>query len=171
MIAFNRLKNAIKCKVYGNFIVFNCPTRIVCTLFSTGHVNATGIKMLDQINDTADKVMSQLNDALQESSLSIDKKGTRVDNISAAGFYGPIRENFLKIISRMKLIECVYDNVLKVSYNNQKFPGLFIKTQPAMIIAYKSGKFVIVGSRTLKSLKQTASIVRLIFLHSNKNIK
>lgn len=176
LITFNRLKKNLRCKVYGNFIVFRIPNTTVCTLFSTGHVNATGIKKLALIDRAAEAIRVELNKSLlprdshTSAGLFMGDKGITVDNISATGFFQPIKDNFVKIISQLHLISKVHNKVLKVNYNNQKFPGLFIKTKLAMVIAYKSGKFVIVGCGNTESLKKTAVVISHIFLSPSHGI-
>ena len=118
------------CKNYKNFLVIkDVFTYIIFKMNKNNenHINITKIPNLDSvaiaiasIQDITDcHVISQT-----------------IDNIIASTF---IKKNLdLQSISKL---------FTNVKYNNEKFPGLFIKYKIGTVILFHSGKIVIVGSK------------------------
>jgi len=50
-----------------------------------------------------------------------------------------------------------------VKYNNQKFPGLFIKYKKGTALVFFSGKVVIVGCKNQTEIKEIAFLLSEIF--------
>ena len=71
-------------------------------------------------------------------------KQIKVDNIIATlNIQKPID---LVSVCEKKLFE-------SIKYNNEKFPGLFVKFKEGTAILFHSGKIVLVGCKTKKDLK------------------
>ena len=129
----------IKQKNFGNFrivyssftyIFFNTSTNIL-------HCNVTKIKKYNQIYSSK-KVLKNIFPKLKVLS-------TKVDNICGTKYIGG---NICLDILFKDLVEA-NSTQFKVTYNSQKFPGLFIKfygkTLTGTLIVFKSGKINSVG--------------------------
>lgn len=148
-------KKSLFYKRYNNFIVIK--DNFVYTIFRPGknklnHINVTKIKSIDDI----DKAIENLNFF----GLSIIKSSLNIDNIT--GSFNLKKEVYLK-----KVIEIIQEDeqfrTIKVSYNNEKFPGLFLKVKEiGTIIIFYSGKVVFVGCKTLTNLECLASLTRVL---------
>jgi TATA-box binding protein (TBP) (component of TFIID and TFIIIB) len=142
-------------KRYNNFIVPR--DNFVYTIFRSGknnsnHVNITKIKHLNQVEKAINN--------LKNLSLNVNEKSLRIDNIT--GSTNLKKEvNIENIITFLSLNE-KFKNI-KVSYNNEKFPGLFLKINYlGTIIFFHSGKIVFVGCKTEENLECLASLSRVL---------
>lgn len=148
-IVFNKLsKKGYNCKKYQNFLVIK--TKFTFILFKTNskgenHVNVTKIPKLSYIKE-AIKIIKKL-------TLCIVKSKT-VDNIIATTSVNK-NLNLRKIVRDKKFS--------KIKYNNEKFPGLFLKFKKATAILFHSGKIVIVGSKSKKNIE---CLIKKIFANT-----
>jgi TATA-box binding protein (TBP) (component of TFIID and TFIIIB) len=138
IVSNNLLEKGYYCKRYQNFLVIK--TKFTFILFKTNskgenHVNITKIPQLSYIKE-AIKVIKKL-------TLCTVKSKT-IDNIIATTSANH-NLNLKKIVSDKKFS--------KIKYNNEKFPGLFLKFEKATAILFHSGKIVIVGSKSEKNIK------------------
>ena len=133
------LKNRISSHLvrHGNLIVLKY--KFVFIIFETsGFINATGIKSLEEIRKCL-KVFRII--------LNIRKRDIRnitVDNITASGNFDQ-QLNLYKIRQKIHANHNLQKSVL-ANYNRDIFPGLFLKYKKiGTIILFSSGKYSIVG--------------------------
>lgn len=153
-------KNNFKTKIFSNFIIF--VSKFVFTIFKNkqnnnyNHINITKIKTKEEAKESL-KILKFLGFELVEKTLQID-------NIT--GSIDLKKEIILKEL--IKSIETyTFNGELKVSYNNEIFPGLFCKVikeskKIGTIIIFHSGKIVFVGCKKISSLKCLESLVLAI---------
>lgn len=129
----NCLRNKdISYKVYPNFISFKLKHNYI--IFKSGrretnHINITKIK------DFKDFIKAIVN--IQKIyPLKIQK--VDIDNIIATG-------NLSKTINLQKF--SASKKYLKIKYNSETFPGLFIRFERGTVILFHTGKFVVVGCK------------------------
>lgn len=138
-IVVNILTNKnIEYKNYNNYIVFKKIFTYI--LFKKGkhnhnHVNVTKISTLFNINNVLKEIKELINCEIIK---------TQIDNIIAT--YSLNKELILKDIILKKIFE-------KTKYNNEKFPGLFVKFEEGTAIIFHSGKIVLVGCKSIENLK------------------
>lgn len=138
--ALKRLeKKSVTVKTYSNFISFKANT-YTYVLFKKGktkqtHINITQIPSLDLVK-TAINIIVRL--------LKCCVLNYTIDNIIAT--------------SDLHKCVCLMDVVIKksferIKYNNEIFPGLFIKFINGTVIVFHTGKIVIVGCKNKESIK------------------
>ena len=138
--ALSRLINkGIKTKVFSNFITFKTK-HYTFVLFKSGqkkqtHVNITQIPKFSSIA----KAITSLRRLLHCKVLS-----HTVDNIIATS-------DLKRTVSLKRLIQ--EKKFQRTKYNNEIFPGLFIKFWNGTVIVFHTGKIVIVGCKSKKSIK------------------
>lgn len=124
------------CNNYKNFLVVkNVYTYIIFKKNKNdeNHINITKIPTLDLVSD-AIALIQQLTNCFV-----ISKS---IDNIIAS--------TCVKKLLDLKEVSKLFSNV---KYNNEKFPGLFIKFKIGTAIIFHSGKIVIVGAKTEENIK------------------
>ena len=112
------------------------------------HINVTSIKQFDDISNVIDNLCTKINILPKELSY-------KIDNISAK-----LVLNHPLDIEKFQFI----NQDLKLQYNIEKFPGVFVKkglqTDPnakkATFILFASGKINIVGVQSLEILEKSA---------------
>lgn len=169
-----------KFKAFPNFLVVRPNTSIgevhnwVCTVFKKNiakdalqHVNVTNIKSFDDI----DSVISHLT-CLR---LIVLPGTVRIDNVTGLM---QVREliipDIIRSIQQNEKEVCLkLDTVfwgthsLTVHYNNERFPGLFIKfkrnsLKSGTAIVFHSGKIVIIGCKNLTQLRWVSKAVNAL---------
>ena len=130
-------KKSLPYKNFGNFISFT--KRYSYVLFKTSsngltHVNITKVPCLGRPIRRCLRILSKV---LRKKVISFD-----IDNIIATS-------DLKKKISLKKI---ALRNDLNVIYNNERFPGLFIKFCEGTSILYHSGKVVLVGCKTVREI-------------------
>jgi TATA-box binding protein (TBP) (component of TFIID and TFIIIB) len=152
----NKIKNSVlSYKKYNNFIVIK--DFFVYTIFRSGknnfnHVNITKIKHFSKVEEAIEK--------LKNLDFNINKKSLKIDNITGSiDLEKEVQiENIIKRVSS----NASFSN-LKISYNNEKFPGLFLKLKSVgTIIIFHSGKVVFVGCKTVENLECLASLSHVL---------
>jgi len=127
------------CKNYKNFVVIK--TLFTYIIFkskeqhSESHINITKIPKVTAIREAIDLIKSLINCKIIS---------YKIDNIIATTNLRT--ELNLASISN----NCRLENI---KYNNEKFPGLFIKFNTGTIILFHSGKLVIVGCKSEENIK------------------
>jgi len=103
------------------------------------HVNITKIPDLEYINKSVNVLTNEV-----FANLKIDIIYLKIDNITAV-------YNLNKSID---LLDIVLKNCekLKIKYNKEKFPGLFIRFDQGTLIIFHSGKIISVGCKSLDNL-------------------
>jgi TATA-box binding protein (TBP) (component of TFIID and TFIIIB) len=144
----NLKSNNIITKEFCNFITFKSNS-FTYILFKTGkakdtHINITQIKDFSLINVAINCLINLIKCTVISYS---------VDNIIATS-------DLLKPVCLTEIIK--RKKFQKVKYNNEVFPGLFIKFNKGTIIVFHSGKIVIVGCKSVKDIECLMN-----FLHVN----
>ena len=129
---FQLHNNFLVVKSKFTFIIFK--PKFEC-ITHTNHVNITKIPNLSCINDAVKEI---------ERLMNCETFNLTVDNISATSKH-PMKLNLLQI---------VIDNKFGyIKYNNQAFPGLFLKFRSGTAIIFHSGKLNIVGCKSEEDVK------------------
>lgn len=132
------LNNIVNIKKYDNFSVFKIKYTYVA--FKTNkhgenHINITNIPAIDLIQD-AINILCDI--------IPICVQSYKIDNIIAT--YSMPKTINLHLLCEQKVFK-------NIKYNNEKFPGLFIKEKCGTIIVFHSGKIVYVGCKTQEDIK------------------
>jgi Transcription factor TFIID (or TATA-binding protein, TBP) len=134
----NLVNQNILCKQYNNFLVVK--SKFTYIIFKTNknfenHINITKIPNVCNILEavTLLKVLTNCEVTYQQ-----------IDNIIAT----------TKHKSQLCLKDIIEKKTFKsVKYNNEKFPGLFLKFKEGTAILFHSGKIVIVGCKSIEKLE------------------
>lgn len=131
--------NNVISKEFCNFITFKHKS-YTFVLFKTGknkqsHINITQIRNLDSINIALNILIGLL---------SCTVNYYTIDNIIATS---DLKRSITlqNIISNQKFE--------RIKYNNEVFPGLFIKFNQGTVIVFHSGKIVIVGCKSIINIE------------------
>jgi TATA-box binding protein (TBP) (component of TFIID and TFIIIB) len=139
-IVTERLREkVIPYKNFGNYVSFTKKFSFVVFKPSSNgltHINITKVPHLGKSVKRSLKVIKKL--------LKTKIVSYKLDNIIATSDLG-------KKISLSKIAQT---NDFKVLYNNERFPGLFIKFDEGTVILYHSGKVVIVGCKTVRRIEE-----------------
>lgn len=132
----------IKHKNYGNFVVVK--TLYTYIIFKKGkeqnnHINITNIKTFETIN-SAIADLQQILDTVR-----FEQETLKIDNITASIDI----EKPVNLITTSKLLE----KHSKISYNTEKFPGLFAKYSIGTLIIFHTGKCIVIGAKTKKDIE------------------
>ena len=107
------------------------------TSFADQHVNITKLQTTD------------LTAAIEDLAWLIDQEPkyifSEIDNITATG-------NIDKQIDLQDFIDNNQDIVDFITYNPERFPGLFVRGKNGKVILFRSGKMVFVGCKTLNQI-------------------
>ena len=134
----NVLEINLPLKSYKNYVVVK--SKYTYSIFKTNshlenHINITKIPNLKEVLNSIEHLKKYLNFSVKQ---------IKVDNIIATlNIQKPID---LVSVCEKKLFE-------SIKYNNEKFPGLFVKFKEGTAILFHSGKIVLVGCKTKKDLK------------------
>lgn len=83
-----------------------------------------------------------------------------IDNITAV-YNSPSKKSVLLPIPLIKkLLE--NNNIIKVKYNREKFPGIFSSTGKGTIIWFATYKIVIVGAKSKEDLNFNENVIKFI---------
>lgn len=144
-------KNLLKFKKFDNFIVVYSDC--IYTIFKSkendlyNHINITKIREIENIKVSLDN--------LQHFGFNIIYDSVKIDNVTGS-------MNIKKEIILQDLIKYIrnsnFEENISLSFNNETFPGLFIKLEKdsrkiGTIIIFHSGKIVFVGCKSLNDLK------------------
>jgi TATA-box binding protein (TBP) (component of TFIID and TFIIIB) len=132
-----KLKN-LNCKHFTNFLVIK--NKYTYIIFKTNkvkenHINITKIPSIDCIPE-AINIIKTLTQCFV--------KTEKIDNIIATT-YVDRKLNLNDIVNEKKFAQ--------IKYNNEKFPGLFLKFKKGTAILFHSGKIVIVGSKSERDIE------------------
>jgi len=150
-------KSCVEYKEKSNYICFKLggKKRFSYTIFrpnekfpSPNHINITGIKSSSEINFSVRRLRKFLGVRLKKSSI-------RIDNIT--GSLNTKKEIFLKEFVQ-KISQYKSDFTLTVKYNNESFPGAFVRVRKnfekvGTIIFFHSGKVIFVGCSDFDKIK------------------
>jgi hypothetical protein len=130
-------------KRYNNFIVLRNEFTYIIFKNKKGcntHINITKLRCFSDIERCQDFLNRDI--LCMFKSCVIQQK---IDNITAS-------YDLKKNVDILKTIE-KFINLCEVRYNNEKFPGVFLKHSLGTIIVFHSGKTILIGSKNLNSLK------------------
>jgi Transcription factor TFIID (or TATA-binding protein, TBP) len=127
------------CKNYKNFIVLK--SKFTYIIFkskeeqSESHINITKIPNIESILEAIETIKSLITCSI---------KSYKIDNIIATtSLQRPINLASISTSGKFK----------KLKYNNEKFPGIFLKFTLGTVILFHSGKLVIVGCKSVHSVE------------------
>lgn len=154
----NSSKQACSVKTYNNFIVIRFSTnKLVFTIFKNTtddkhHINVTNLKKFQDLS----LVLS----CLRQLELRIIPGSIKIDNITGLIFTN-IELNLSSFLTVISSLKGEFDHLsLNTSYNNERFPGMFIKFKNSSsgerigtAIIFHSGKIVLVGCRKISHLE------------------
>lgn len=129
-VFIKRYKNFIVIKQKYTYIIFktNKQTR-------ENHINITKIPSIYEVSNAVEHLKSIIDFVV---------KNSFVDNIIAIA----------NVDKQLNLINICNSGIFKqLKYNNEKFPGLFIKFDTGTVILFHSGKVVIVGCKTINDIE------------------
>ena len=131
--------NNLFSKLYNNYLVVKAKYTYI--IFKPNknknhnHINITKIPNTKFVTEAISEI---------ENLLKVKHFDFKIDNIVASG-------NFMRHID---ILEIVKKRLFeKIKYNNQKFPGLFIKFNRGTAIIFHSGKVVLVGCKDLNDIE------------------
>ena len=134
-------------KKSNNFFVLR-KNGFVFIIFYTGHVNCTKLLTSNEIESSK----SVLIQSVKECSVT----ETKIDNITASG---SIFDNHSiasgRKINLFKLCSFLKVNNVKHRYNPHRFPGLNFKLYGVTFLVFNSGKFILIGEKSLVDLNST----------------
>lgn len=131
-------EKGLVCQNFNNFLVVK--SKYTYIIFKTNknnenHINITKIPSIELISEAIQ--------IIKDLTLCFVISQT-IDNIIAT----------TNTNKRLNLKEIILNNKFhKVKYNNEKFPGLFIKFDRGTAIIFHSGKIVIVGLKSVKEIE------------------
>jgi TATA-box binding protein (TBP) (component of TFIID and TFIIIB) len=137
-IVYQTLKDVYNCKIYNNFLVIK--SKYTYIIFKTNksnvtHINITKIPSLLDIDEAVNTIKILTNCLITSQT---------IDNIIATTF----------VNKKLNLNQIVQEQKFKsIKYNNEKFPGLFLKFKKGTVILFHSGKIVIVGSKSEQDIE------------------
>ncbi len=140
----NLLEKEFNCIQHNNFLVLKSEfTYIIFKTNKKGenHINITKIPLVEKIPE-AIKLIQNLTNCFVISQT--------IDNIIATTNLNR-KLNLVDISSRKKFTN--------IKYNNEKFPGLFVKFNIGTAIIFHSGKIVIVGSKSIENIECVLNLI------------
>ena len=152
-IAFITSDSSFITKRTASFVVVRLPlTHCVYSCYYSGHINVTGISSFEHIKIELNRFCTTAR--LQQH----DIRQITIDNITAV-----IHPTNISRVSLYDLITHItnskYDEVKSLKYNNQVFPGLFIKTSSGTIIWFNSNAISCVGSKSIEQLTELRDLI------------
>lgn len=171
-------KRDIDFRCFGNFLVVkvkkeqqqrrpNCVRYTTLSCFYNGWINITGIDSCQSIARSL-RIFRRVFFPHWEA-IFPRISPLHIDNISATGHNKDIAHDFDSILKKQSYIidRLAPDwGAVRITHNNQRFPGIFIKTNLATCIIYKTGKYVAVGIRKLDNLKNIERIIDHVGLYA-----
>ena len=134
-IPLKQYSNYISFKLQHTYVIFRSGKK------DTNHINITQIKSVPQISTAIADLEKCLNQPVTF---------LQIDNIIAT----------CQTPTNLILEDIVSGQLFEsIKYNNEIFPGLFVKFPQGTIIIFHSGKIVFVGFKNLDDLKWISSIV------------
>lgn len=134
--------NNIKFQIKSNYIIIN--HLYVYIIFKRknlliNHVNVTKIPNLNKVEDSVKNFTENI-----FKDLKIIVKKVNIDNLTSI-YHIKKGINLSDIIKKE-------NNNFKILYNNEKFPGMFLKFKVGTLIIFYTGKIISVGCKTVEDL-------------------
>jgi hypothetical protein len=145
-ILYERKNNYIIIKHRYIYVIFIPKSKQI------NHVNITKIPILEKINDSITTFCQNI-----FSNLSINVKKVCIDNLTST----------FKLNHALILSDIIKDNrdIYNLNYNNEKFPGLFIKFGEGTLILFYTGNVIAVGCKNEQNLKYLFDKLKTIVHH------
>lgn len=124
----------------------NCEA--IYTIFYAGYINITRLRSLEQAVEARNKICRALN---------ARRVPFSIDNVTASGkLHLKTQRYSIKGISDILRRYAAQCSVKSIHFNSEKFPGAFLQSTQnrGTIILFNSGKFVFVGVKSIKAVKQ-----------------
>lgn len=153
-------KNNISYTEKNNYLIIK--NKFVYIFFKSGSrklhfVNITKISCPQEIKQAIDYLKNYL-----LKFIILDIKNEKIDNITANFDYKQ-NINLYKIITH-------YSHSYNIKFNQEKFPGLFLKTKLGTFIIFHTGKINLIGCKDLNILPKLFQHVKNI-LKNNDNLQ
>jgi len=139
-------------KIRANYIIVKLKFIFIFFKHKKGtisHINVTKIPSLDCLEDVPNTLQNKI---FTDETVKI--KSVKVDNITAVKDVG----RNLRLLKIANNIQHIYN----IRYNNERFPGIFVKLPIGTVIIFHTGKIVAVGSKNENNLKELNKELRKI---------
>ena len=146
-------RHASRITLFANFSVLRSSV-FVYTLFESGHVNCTKISDVTSIGRAILHLL-RLFPGRGHRHRTPKVIGLSLDNISA---HGTLWESSKFLAKVKRHLKAKYG--LDSQYNPQKFPGLSVRINGTTFVLFQNGKFLAVGSKSTKLLKENYTTFR-----------
>jgi len=137
--------NLLNYKDKSNYIILNNKFMYIfykCKNGLINHLNVTKISKLSDIDVSLDHLKNNI-----FKNFPINEKTVKVDNITAV-------HTINRQINLSRLANKIRD-LYRVNYNNEKFPGLFVKFSPCgTLIIFHTGKIISIGCKSELDLQR-----------------
>lgn len=142
------LEKNISVKSSNNFVIFHNVFTFV--IFKTNskevnHINITKVKSWKDLDESVEHLKNLLNPL-------VCVKRLNVDNITAT-------HNFKRSLNLKSIADRLNRDEVKISFNKEKFPGMFIHFSKGTVILFNSGKSVCVGCNNNSLLEKNFDFV------------
>lgn len=128
-----KTKNLIK---YKNFCVIKL-SKIVYTIFTSGHINGTGVKSFDEVTSAVEEFINQYNLCHEFCTSSI-----KIDNSTSSATVCLSHRIYLP-----DLIPFIREGIL--SLRPDFFPGAVLRrNNKCTIVIFTTGRFIIIGAKS-----------------------
>ena len=125
----------------------------VYVIFFTGHVNVTGCSSVEAIGLSRDILLQCLGTRMEIGKITID-------NITSSGAINRVKKIRLpELTQKLKRLEIPF------RYNPHRFPGLNFKLKSVTVIVFNSGKFILVGSKSMSEIEESVRHFCNVVLH------
>lgn len=142
------LEDLFEIRKRGNIITLRTEDYIY-NIFTSGHINATGVRSLDLVEDCLDFFLTLFSINSRRSQISI-----RIDNISAStSLSRPLSADVAE------LTRTANAHSARISFNQASFPGITLNFGFGSLIAFRTGKINVVGVKTEKNMLKFESII------------
>jgi TATA-box binding protein (TBP) (component of TFIID and TFIIIB) len=121
----------------------------VYIIFSSGNINATGVRSINQVEECLDFFLTIFSIPLPLKCVNI-----RIDNISASMSLGRPLHVGIEVLSQL-----VQRHSGRISFNQGSFPGITINLQKGTIILFTSGKINVVGVKKESDLDILRNVI------------
>ena len=121
----------------------------VFIIFTSGHINATGVRSTDLISECVDFFLTIFSLPYPVESIDI-----RIDNISASTSLARPRRPAIEALG-----EIASRHSGRISFNQEAFPGVTINLQYGTLIIFMSGKVNVVGVKKESNLAHLRNII------------
>ena len=141
-------------KKQNNFRVIRID-KIVYAVFSSGHVNVTGVQDFDRVCDA-------IHNFNVKYKIHADKCSTAysVDNSTSTAYYFEEGSNKRINISTFKKTYTINREKVTISHRPHYFPGVILRRAgKCTAILFSSGRFIIIGAKSIEEINEAYDLV------------